>query len=118
MGLPRDGQIPLRLEGAAVRGRRGVLRYVGPVRGRGQQTSGSLITQTSTTIPLDTTEPSELRKRVYPGLAVAAGVELGGERFGLLPELRVTHWTANIAGPGGLLRFAPIQIEFLLGLRF
>ncbi|HKW96476.1 MAG TPA: outer membrane beta-barrel protein [Bryobacteraceae bacterium] len=96
----------------------GVLRYVGPVRGRGQQTNGSLITQTSTTIPLDTTEPSELRKRFYPGLTVAAGVELGGERFGLLPELRVTHWTANIAGPGGLLRFASNQIEFLLGLRF
>jgi len=36
----------------------------------------------------------------------------------LLPEIRYTHWTANISRPGGLLRFDPHQAEFLLGLLF
>ena len=96
----------------------GVLRYLGPVRGRGQQTDGSLATQTSSTVTLDTTDPSELRKRFYPGVIATAGVEFGGERFRVLPEFRITHWTANIAAPGGLLRFASNQAEFVIGLRF
>lgn len=50
----------------------GVLRYIGPVRGRGQETNGSLATGASSTIPIDTTDPSELRKRFYPGLTAAA----------------------------------------------
>lgn len=94
----------------------GVLRYVGPVRGKGQQTTGSLVTQTSITIPIDTADPSEFRKRFYPGVTVAAGIEIGVGRFRVLPEFRFTHWTANISGPGGLLRFAPSQAEFLVGL--
>src|ERR1700736_4898550 len=49
-----------------------VLRVIGPVRGRGQETNGSLVTRTSTTMPLDTADPSELRKRLYPGLTAAA----------------------------------------------
>lgn len=96
----------------------GVLRYVGPVRGRGEQTTGSLVTSTSSTSPLDTTAPSELRKRHYPGLTAAAGVEFGAGRLRVLPEFRYTRWTANISGPGGLLRFAPNQAEFLVGLLF
>lgn len=93
----------------------GVLRYVGPVRGQGQQTIGSLATGTSTTTPIDTTDPSELRKRFYPGFAVGGGVEFGVGRLRLLPEFRYTRWTANISGPGGLLRFSPDQAEFLVG---
>ena len=96
----------------------GVLRYVGPVRGRGEETLGSLVTGTSSTIPLDTSQPSELRKRFYPGLSVAGGVEFGDGRFSVMPELRYTRWTANISGPGGALRFAPNQVEFLVGLMF
>ncbi len=96
----------------------GVLRYVGPVRGRGQETNGSLATGTSSTIPIDTSDPSELRKRFYPGLTATTGLEFGAERFRVLPELRFTHWTANIASSGGLLRFATNQVEFLVGVRF
>ncbi|MBZ5583019.1 MAG: PorT family protein [Acidobacteriia bacterium] len=96
----------------------GVLRYVGPVRGRGELTTGSLVTRSSTTVPLDTTEPSELRKRFYPGLTAAGGIEIGAGRLRLLPELRYTRWTANIGGPGASLRFAPNQVEFLLGMLF
>ena len=96
----------------------GLVRFLGPVRGRGQKTNGSLATGTSSTILLNTTDPSELRKRFYPGLTVAAGLEFGAERFRLLPEFRFTHWTANIAGPGGLLRFPTNQAEFLVGVRF
>ena len=96
----------------------GVLRYVGPVRGRGEQTVGSLVTRTSSTSPLDTTEPSELRKRFYPGLTVASGIEIGGGHLRVLPEFRYTRWTANISGPGGLLRFAPNQAEFIVGVLF
>lgn len=96
----------------------GVLRYICPVRGRGQETSGSLVTGTSSTVTLDTTDPSELRKRFFPGLTAAAGLEFGANRFRLLPEFRFTHWTANISGPGGLLRFPSNQVEFLVGVRF
>jgi hypothetical protein len=95
-----------------------VLRVIGPVRGRGQETNGSLATRTNSTMPLDTTDPSELRKRFYPGLTAAAGVEFGADRFRVLPEFRLTHWTANIARSGGLLRFATNQAEFLVGVRF
>jgi hypothetical protein len=95
-----------------------VIRYVGPVRGRGAETVGSLVTGTSSTIPLDTTDPSELRKRFYPGVTAAAGVETGAGRFHLLPECRYTRWTANIGGPGELLRFAPDQVEFIVGVLF
>jgi hypothetical protein len=68
--------------------------------------------------PLDTGEPSELRKRFYPGLAAAAGLELRAGRFRVLPEFRYTRWTANISPPGGLLRFASNQVEFLAGVLF
>ena len=96
----------------------GVLRYIGPVRARGQLTVVDLINRTTTHEPIDTSDPSDLRKRVYPGLVAAGGIEFGLGRLRLLPELRYTHWTANIAGPGGVLRFAPNQVEFLLGLLF
>jgi hypothetical protein len=96
----------------------GVFRYVGPVRGRGEQTIGSLATRTSSISPLDTSEPSELRKRLYPGLTVAGGVEFGAGRLRVLPEFRYARWTANISGPGGLLRFAPNQAEFIVGVLF
>jgi len=69
----------------------GVLRYIGPVRGRGTETTGSLVSGSSSTIALDTSDPS---------------------------ELRYTRWTANISGEGGLLRFAPDQVELLVGLTF
>jgi hypothetical protein len=95
----------------------GVLRYVGPVHGVGRQTIGSLVTQTGTTTPIDTSDPSELRKRTYPGVAVGGGIEIGAGRIRVLPEFRYTRWTANIGGPGSLLRFAN-QAEFLLGILF
>jgi hypothetical protein len=96
----------------------GVVRYVGPVRGRGEQTAGSLAAETSSTVPLDTDEPSELRKRFYPGLTAGAGLEVRIGRFRVLPEFRYTRWTANISAPGGLLRFASNQAEFLAGVLF
>lgn len=96
----------------------GVLRYLGPVRGLGRETRGSLAGGTGTTTPLDTSQPSELRKRLYPGLTAGAGLELGRNRLRFLPEFRLNHWTANIAGPGGLLRFASNQAEILAGVRF
>jgi hypothetical protein len=94
------------------------LRYVGPVRARGEVVVQNLITQTTTRSPLDTASPSDLRKRLYPGFVMAGGVELGRGRFRVLPEFRWTHWTANISRAGGLLRFHPNQAEFLLGLLF
>jgi hypothetical protein len=96
----------------------GVLRYVGPVRGHGHETDGSLITQTSTTTSIDTTYPSELRKRFYPGVTFGAGVDCPAGRVMIVPEFRYTRWTANISGEGGLLRFSPNQIEVLVGFVF
>ena len=86
----------------------GVLRYVGPVRGRGEQTITSLVAQSSVTTPIDTADPSDLRKRWYPGLTAGGGVELPVGRLHLLPEFRYTRWTANIAGEGGS---APIRSQ-------
>jgi hypothetical protein len=96
----------------------GVLRHAGPVRGRGEQITGSLVSGTSSAVALDTAEPSELRKRNYLGVTAVGGFELGGGRVRVLPEFRYTRWTSNIAGPGGLLRFAPNQAEFLVGVSF
>jgi hypothetical protein len=95
-----------------------VLRYVGPVRGRGEQTDGSAVTRISSTRPVDTREPSELRKRLYPGVAAGAGLETRVGRVRVIPEFRYTRWTANISAPGGLLRFASNQAEFLVGILF
>lgn len=95
-----------------------VVRYLGPVRGRGQQTIGSLVSRTSSTSPLDTSDPSELRKRIYPGLTAAVGLETRVGRVRVLPEFRYTRWTANISAPGGLLRFPSNQAEFLAGVLF
>lgn len=95
-----------------------VMRHVGPVRGQGENVAENLITGPVTRTPIDTSEPSELRKRFYPGLTAGGGMELGRDRLRFVPEFRYTRWTANIAGPGGLLRFAPNQAEILLGLEF
>lgn len=88
------------------------VRTIGPIRALGERVVGD------TRMAIDTTELSELRKRFYPGLAVAAGIELGHGRLRWLPELRYTRWTANLAVASGTLRFTPNQAEFLLGLRF
>jgi hypothetical protein len=96
----------------------GVLRYIGPIRGRGELTVQDLVAQTTTRTPIDTTEPTDVRKRQYPGITAGAGIEFGLGLVRLLPEFRFTRWTANIAGPGGTLRFNPNQAEFFLGLLF
>jgi hypothetical protein len=94
----------------------GTLRYIGPVHGQGQQTTVAIPANITTT--LDTNSPADLNKRVYSGPTAAAGVEFGAGRFHILPELRYTHWTSNISGPGGVLRLAPNQIEVLFGFEF
>ncbi len=86
----------------------GVLRYIGPIRGRGEFTAGGVTT------PIDTTDPVEVRKRLYPGISAAAGIEMGR----LVPEFRYTRWTANLGASGDPLRFTPNQAEVLLGLVF
>ena len=105
-----------RLSPYAVAG--GVLRYAGPVRGLGQQTVTNLITRTTVTIPLDTSDPSELRKRFYPGVTAGGGIEFRIPHLRLQPEVRYTRWTANISAEGGLLRYPANQVEFLLGVVF
>jgi hypothetical protein len=94
----------------------GTLRFIGPVHGQGEQTilSGPLLPATA----IATDSPSELNKRVYPGLTAAGGVEFAAGRFRILPELRYTRWAPIISGPGGVLRLAPNQVEFLLGAGF
>jgi len=96
----------------------GVARYAGPVREHGYQTTGSLVSRTSITTPIDTGDPSDLRKRFYPGFVAASGLELHVGRLHLLPEFRYTRWTANISESGGLPRFSSNQAEVLAGLSF
>ncbi len=95
-----------------------LLRYIGPVRARGQVTVEDLVQRTTVRTPIDTGDPSDLRKRLYPGMVMAGGIEIGSGRLHFLPEFRYTRWTANISGPGGVLRFNPNQAEFLVGLLF
>jgi hypothetical protein len=94
----------------------GVLRYIGPVRGRGQEVDGFVTP--ITTVAIDTTEPSELRKRFYPGVTLGAGVECPLGPLHIVPEFRYVRWTANIAGEGGVLRFSPNQAEVMVGFVF
>lgn len=89
-----------------------IVRYIEPIRGRGEATLNGVRTQ------LDTTDPSEVRKRLYPGLTAAAGLEFGRHRLRWLPEVRYTHWTSNISVRGGRLRFMPGQVEVLVGVLF
>jgi hypothetical protein len=93
-----------------------VLRYVGPLHGRGEYTVTNFGNETiTTTTPIDTKHPSEFKKRFYPGLTAGTGVEFGEGRLRVSPEIRYTRWIGN--GPGGLMRF-PNQVEFLVGFWF
>ena len=92
-----------------------MLRYVGPVRGRG-----------------NTTRLACYRDLIHDpaGYLAALGAQkallsrpecrgrCGVRRRALLRNAGTTpqRWTANISGPGGALRFAPNQVEFLVGL--
>jgi hypothetical protein len=96
----------------------GVIRFVGPVRGRGEMVVQNLATGATTRTPIDTGNPAELAKRVYPGLTALGGFEFKWRILRVAPELRYTRWTSNISGEGGLLRFAPNQVEFLVGVLF
>jgi hypothetical protein len=97
----------------------GVLRYIGPADGQGVVTTGSLVpTYHSTTTTFATSDPSDLRKRFYPGFTAAEGLEIPAGRLRVSPEIRYTRWLANISGPGGVLRFAPNQVELLVGFSF
>lgn len=71
-------------------------------------------------ILIDTDEPTDLRKRLYPGLVIGGGFEAPAGRARLIPELRLTHWTANISRPEspGTLRFPSNQVEVFLGVLF
>lgn len=90
----------------------GVVRYIGPVRARGELVSQGVSTR------VDTSELPELRSRTYAGLAASAGIELGSGRFRVLPEVRFVRWVSNIEVPGDALRFAGNQAEVLVGLLF
>ncbi|MBI4478986.1 MAG: PorT family protein [Acidobacteria bacterium] len=97
----------------------GVIRYIVSVRARGQTTVEDLIARTTVSLPFDSTDPFDLRKRVYPGVTVGGGYEFTRGRLRVLPEFRYTRWTANISAPNlGQVRLNPNQAEFLLGILF
>jgi hypothetical protein len=66
--------------------------------------------------PIDTSDPTDLRRRTWPGLTVAGGVEFGRGRFRVLPEFRYTRLTSGNINER--LGFNPNQAEFLLGFLF
>ena len=87
----------------------------------GRSTSAVAETVTSlvsTTTPINTSDPSDFRKRFYEGLTAAGGIEFPAGHLRILPEIRYTHWTSNISGPGGLLRFSPNRVELIVGFSF
>ncbi len=94
----------------------GVIRWLASARESGFGTIAG--TTGNSTYAIGTNKISDLRKSVYPGVTVVGGVEGRLLKFRVAPEIRYTHWTANISGSGGLLRFAPNQAEFLLGFAF
>ena len=102
----------------------GIVRHIGPVRERGVRTGTRLVAVDGRPVsmmfsePIDTSDPSDLRKRTWPGLTVSGGIEFGRGRFRVLPEFRFTRLTSNINDRLGTLRFEPNQVEFLLGFLF
>jgi len=102
----------------------GMLRHIGSVRLRGVRTGLRLVGVNGTAIterftePINSSDPFDLRKRSWPGLTIAGGIEFGRGRFRVLPEFRYTRLTSNINERLGTLGFNPNQAEFLLGFLF
>lgn len=71
-----------------------------------------------------TSNPDDLRKRWYPGLALGGGWDLQFSKVRISPEIRYTRWTANIADDRDLLQFRrplqfpPNRIELLVGITY
>jgi hypothetical protein len=87
------------------------LRYLGSGHARGVRTVET-VAGTITT-PIDNEESISV---FVPGATFAFGVEAGGTRIRLLPEIRYSRWgTTRISGP---LHVTPNQVEFLLGFLF
>ena len=89
----------------------GAVRYIGPVRARGVRTINSLApgpnntaVSVTTTTPIDTSNPPDLRRRMFPGLTVASGIEFRRGRL----RLRVEHGVpaAHVDHDGVLARIA------------
>ena len=96
----------------------GVLRHISSAHEVGTTTlSGGMPGITQTT-PIDSDNPYDLRKRTYLGWTVSGGIEIGRTRLRVLPEIRYTRMTSNIAETATPLRFTPNQLDFLLGLLF
>ena len=94
------------------------LRLIAPIRGVGEHTVQNLATGEATKVPVETTQPGDLNRRLYPGIVGAGGLEFTAGRARLLPEFRYTRWTANINPSGSPLRLNPNQAEILLGFLF
>jgi hypothetical protein len=88
------------------------LRYIGPVRGRGESRLNDVIT------PVDTASPSELRKRLFAGLTTAAGLESRRKHSPWLIEIRYTRWISNLRNVSPELRLTATQVEFVAGWLF
>ncbi len=67
----------------------------------------------------ETTTPAELENRFNTGFTIGGGLQLGGPRVKLSPEIRYTRWGwQNFRSVNGLLSTNPDQVEFLVGLTF
>ena len=66
---------------------------------------------------IEKTDPSELRRRWFPGVSIGEGVEIRVGGLLWTPEIRYTRWTAN-ANKGVALSLEGNQLEFLLGIGF
>lgn len=95
-----------------------VFRYIGPVHARGVETAGTYVTNTSVTRPIDTGEPTDVRKGFYLGLAAGMGLGVPLGRVRLSPEFRYTHWLDSAPVSGRPLGIASHQAEFLVGILF
>jgi outer membrane protein with beta-barrel domain len=94
----------------------GVIRDFVSAHERGVTTVQDLIAGTTVSTPIHSSEPFDLRKRVYPGITLAGGLEFGTGHLRFSPELRYTHWTSNIGS--SQLRLGSDQVEFLLGITY
>lgn len=67
-----------------------------------------------------TTDPTDLRKRWYPGLELGGGWHFQFSRVLISPEIRYTRWTANAAEDrvNRILQFPPNQIGLLVGITY
>jgi hypothetical protein len=95
-----------------------VMRAIGPATETGVTGEYSLVDHSSS-VRQYKDSPGDLHARLHAGIVASAGIEVMARgRFRVEPEVRYTHWVTNLNPPNGAIRFAPHQVDVLVGFFF